>query len=383
MRERLYYPELDGLRFLAFFLVFIHHLPIPKSWLTGNDFFLEALFIKIHNVGWIGVDIFFVLSSYLLTRLALIEFDLTGHIKISNFYYRRMLRIWPLYFFGLLLGFVFYPLFLALISDISWPDSFSILSIRDHAISFSLFLGNYTYASAHSTLGIYRSLWTVSLEEQFYLAFPFVIGLFIKFGCHSSVKVVTFLILTAWFARVLMVVMNIEYPWVWVSPITRLDPLMLGMLFGYITHIKPTQLHFSKNLPIIFFIIAFFVISCFPPLNKSYHVVWQLGLSGFACIGCLIAAHQCQWFKSFLCLPAMRFLGKISFGLYVYHRYGLELLQYFLKTYGYLDNRLIWFVATFIILLLTIAISVLSYYSFELPFLKLKDKYTEVYSRKP
>src|SRR5690606_33171181 len=77
-----------GLRFIAFLLIFIHH--------TGfGDVFLVS-FIK--RIGWIGVDVFFCLSAFLLTRLLQIEYENTDRIHIRYFFIRRVLRIWPLYF---------------------------------------------------------------------------------------------------------------------------------------------------------------------------------------------------------------------------------------------------------------------------------------------
>src|SRR5690606_2476800 len=97
-------PELDGLRFIAFLLVFLHHLPFPSEWLARSP-----LLSRIHAFGWIGVDIFLVLSAYLLTRLAIEERRHTGRFDVVRFYMRRALRIWPLYFLGLAIGFFFYP----------------------------------------------------------------------------------------------------------------------------------------------------------------------------------------------------------------------------------------------------------------------------------
>ena len=100
-------PELDGLRFIAFFLVFLHHLPFPKSILAES-----RLLSSVHTFGWVGVDIFLVLSAYLLTCLALAEVSRTGGFDVRRFYIRRIARIWPLYFLGLAIGMIIYPLIL-------------------------------------------------------------------------------------------------------------------------------------------------------------------------------------------------------------------------------------------------------------------------------
>src|SRR3990172_8203455 len=87
---RFYHPELDSLRFLAFLLVFFNHSPY-----LGSSLFL----VKLHDFGWLGVDLFLGLSAYLITKLLFTEFQRLGTIDIVYFYVRRVLRIWPLYFF--------------------------------------------------------------------------------------------------------------------------------------------------------------------------------------------------------------------------------------------------------------------------------------------
>ena len=85
-RNRLYWPQLDGLRFFAALLVFVHHSnPLPGV----------PHFVRIW--GWVGVDLFFVLSAYLLTRLLRAEIERSSAANIGHFFIRRICRIWPLY----------------------------------------------------------------------------------------------------------------------------------------------------------------------------------------------------------------------------------------------------------------------------------------------
>ena len=98
-----YHPELDVLRFIAFFLVFLGHanydLPLP-TWSTSP--FTTGLYLAVHGAGSAGVGLFFTLSSYLITELLLRERERTGTVHLGAFYIRRILRIWPLYLFFLL-----------------------------------------------------------------------------------------------------------------------------------------------------------------------------------------------------------------------------------------------------------------------------------------
>lgn len=92
--KRIYFPELDGLRFFAFLLVFVHHHILLKK---------VPIFSILHTEGWVGVDLFFALSAFLFTKLLIAEYNKTKTISFRKFYIRRIFRIWPIYF--LFIGF--------------------------------------------------------------------------------------------------------------------------------------------------------------------------------------------------------------------------------------------------------------------------------------
>src|SRR5271157_1881088 len=96
-QEPFYRPELDCLRFFAFLGVFVHH-SIPKEPSFFRAHGLPVILSNFSYAGAFGVDLFFCLSAYLITKLLLREKDLTGHLNVKAFYVRRILRIWPLYF---------------------------------------------------------------------------------------------------------------------------------------------------------------------------------------------------------------------------------------------------------------------------------------------
>ncbi|HNQ93994.1 MAG TPA: acyltransferase [Anaerolineales bacterium] len=124
-KPRFYLPELDGLRFIAFLLVFIHNAnPILKRT------FLE----RFSEYSWFGVDLFFCLSGFLITKLLVMEHRQTGKINFRNFYIRRILKIWPLYFFYLILG-----------SIIIAPVDGRNINLPWHIVSLSTFTFNFAY----------------------------------------------------------------------------------------------------------------------------------------------------------------------------------------------------------------------------------------------
>src|SRR4051794_38856271 len=158
-----YRPELDALRFFAFFCVFLFHLldyvPI--------DVKVQPLVVAVCTAGAFGVPVFFLLSSFLIVELLLREREQTGDIHIKSFYVRRILRIWPLYF-GVFWGLILLGYFL--------PD----IATKNHYawIAFTFFAGNW-YIMRHGWIaGSIDPLWSIAVEEQFYIAIP----LLTKFG---------------------------------------------------------------------------------------------------------------------------------------------------------------------------------------------------------
>src|ERR1700754_4664026 len=107
-RRRFYCPELDGLRFYAFLGVFLCHvLPLDNTFYQNHHVPFPAFWAALVRAGGAGVDLFFVLSSFLITTLLLKEREDTGTIRLRWFYFRRILRIWPLYFAVIALGILF------------------------------------------------------------------------------------------------------------------------------------------------------------------------------------------------------------------------------------------------------------------------------------
>jgi peptidoglycan/LPS O-acetylase OafA/YrhL len=164
--ERFYRPELDALRFFAFLGVFIFHAA-PRTMdfysAAGAPRWLGNLLISICGAGAYGVDLFFALSAYLITSLLLRERTATGALDLRGFYLRRILRIWPLY-----LAFVTFAALAALVipeQRLPWH----------YVVGYCLLAGNWSYVLYGLPASFAIPLWTVSIEEQFYLAWPLAI----------------------------------------------------------------------------------------------------------------------------------------------------------------------------------------------------------------
>src|SRR3989338_8543857 len=105
--NKVFFPNLNGLRFIAALMVIIHHIEQIKSILKMDNF---STFPPVFFVGKLGVILFFVLSGFLITYLLLQEKEVSNTISVRQFYIRRILRIWPLYYFIILLGLIIIPL---------------------------------------------------------------------------------------------------------------------------------------------------------------------------------------------------------------------------------------------------------------------------------
>jgi len=155
-KPRFYLPQLDGLRFLAFLLVFIHNAPFIE---------INPIWTALYEYGWIGVDLFFCLSGFLITKILALEFQEYNHINVFRFYVRRMLRIWPLYYLYILIGLLF------ILQTQGW---FQVLP--GHLAGLASFTYNFAYLFlTHKVFAVYFHLWTISYQEQFYALMPWVL----------------------------------------------------------------------------------------------------------------------------------------------------------------------------------------------------------------
>ncbi|MEO5648227.1 MAG: acyltransferase, partial [Chitinophagaceae bacterium] len=173
--KKIFFPNLDGLRFVAFFMVYLWHA--FKDAFTGlhiQNIYINNLFYTFAN-GKTGVSIFFVLSGFLITYLILSEIALNGKLDVKRFYIRRSLRIWPLYYLILLVIFVIIPIVIRMM-HLDWAkydmqpfyylvylSNFDVLRIYQHG-------GNDFLPSTVT--------WSVAIEEQFYFIWPLFFFIF-------------------------------------------------------------------------------------------------------------------------------------------------------------------------------------------------------------
>jgi peptidoglycan/LPS O-acetylase OafA/YrhL len=382
--DRFYLRELDGIRFLAFGLVWLHHYP-PAPLRLLKD---------IKMSGWIGVDVFLVLSSFLITSLLLVEFDTKGGISLSRFYSRRFLRIWPLLGLALFLNYVVLPASHYVPAEFQaramWHD------IRFHGIPNLLLLGNWSVAAfGYLRYGYIDQLWTINLEEQFYLLWPILL-LFLApypsrllFSCAG-------LILISYVARIYYIEVRFPHPALWVSTITRLDPLALGGILAVLYRRRKSvpltrakQWRNTAGAALVFCVVLAAVCLLLRSWDWTHDraIWWKLGLVDVGItilIACFLAS---SILSAMLRLAPIAWLGKISYGLYVYHKFFAQsrfAMEIRMLMHDVVDSRAVfifWLLGMALNGTLLIGVSALSYYGYERWFLKLKERFEVILSR--
>jgi peptidoglycan/LPS O-acetylase OafA/YrhL len=376
---RFYLPQLDGLRFIAFMLVFWYHQ--PPALMQFPVIAVRTLLVRVNMFGWMGVDLFFCLSAFLITSLLLRELGATGDISLRKFYIRRSLRIWPLYFLMLLLIFLVFPMF-GFLSPRPGSAEYGAL-VRQQLFPCMIFLGNFSYAYFPASLAyLLAPLWSISVEEQFYLVWPVLIPRLARAGHHVFGSVLAGLLLVSVLTRIYIVINFIPYPMLWVNTLARLDPLLLGTAVAVL---------YMRGRPVIPAIWALIIAAAvlltavmFPQIGASPHSIWQLSAVALGFAAMVVAVVNGRVSQVLLGNAPMRWAGKLSYGFYVFHRIGMAVadrwhnitapsgtLRFAIQASAHMG----------LALLATICISAISYYAFERWFLIMKDRFTIVRSR--
>jgi peptidoglycan/LPS O-acetylase OafA/YrhL len=368
-KERFYRPELDVLRFFAFLGVFIFHAaPHTRDFYraAGAPHWLSSFLISVFGAGAYGVDLFFALSAYLITSLLLRERDLRGTIDLRGFYLRRMLRIWPLY-----LSFV---AFAAIVGRFVPGQRLS----ADYLLGFTFMAGNWVYVFHGLPQSFAIPLWTVSIEEQFYLTWPLALR---KANLRRIAHFAIALFVVSHLLRAAMVATGASINGMEYNTFTRLDPIALGILVALVADRLPSFLRWQRWALIIFGVTACIVAYAMSALENATNVsTWPLGashsLTAIASIAILLATLGA--INPLLRNKALIYLGKISYGLYVIHEFAHLLARQIFPAASPLRVLM----QSGISLAITVALAAASYHWLESPFLRLKERFAHVQSRR-
>ena len=371
MKKHIYFENLDGLRFLCFLSIFFYHSFYTElSELKTNPIyrFIEH---DLFGNGDIGVNFFFVLSGFLITFLLIQEKKMNGQINIKNFWIRRILRIWPLFYFCVFFGFVIFPFLKRWFGLVPNETADPVL--------FLTFLNNFDLINKglpdSSVLGV---LWSIAIEEQFYFIWPLIL-----FSFQVKKLWIPFLIIIS-----ASLVFRSYYDDVYMNEfhtLSCISDMTIGAMGAWLMSISPKFKKHMESLSKFKIAILYFVfllIFLFEHKVFINHEIQVFERVFIATIIILIILEQTFSINSLFKMSnfkRMSKLGIMTYGLYCLHFIGILITTTLTKKLGInLHLWQIFLIDTPISFLITVFISRLSYHYFETPFLKLKDKFSYI-----
>jgi len=361
--DRLYFKGLNGIRAIAALIVILFHIDLFMPL-----FKVQPLGYSKYGMAVYGVILFFVLSGFLITYLLISEKDKYNDINIRYFYFRRILRIWPLYYMALIISVL---LILFGVIDANLFDK----KTGQAFLLYSLFLSNLAYVMGLGLLS-FAALWSVGVEEQFYLIWPVILrksknilfSLLIVIALYLVIKV------ALWYFEEGLLFSFVSH--------TSIDCMAIGGIASYIYFKKCNSLLSIAYNPIIQIVSWGFLVTSI--IWKPIHIIALLDYEIHSVFYAIIILNISTNPKSFIDLEnsILNFLGKISYGIYVYHLIVISVLSVIFQNitkHGY-NGTLIRIFLYFSIIGITLCISYFSLRYYENYFLKKKIGYSKILS---
>lgn len=294
----IYRAEIDGLRAIAVFSVIFFHL--------GFEFF---------SGGYLGVDIFFVISGYLITSLILTELN-QGNFKITNFYERRIRRIIPVLFFVIIV---------TLFTFVFILKPYELISFGNSLISNVFFIPNILFWREGGYFDVINNMkplshtWSLGIEEQFYLFFPLFLIIFWRYGKKKIIYSLLFLFLISFFISDYLITIKQEFTF-YMLPARAWELLAGGLTAFYLQNRKIENENILVNniLSILGLLIICFSIFFYNEATPTPSRYTLLPVSGTVLV--IIFSNSHSLIKDFLSNKFFVYLGLISFSLYLWHQ---------------------------------------------------------------
>lgn len=376
--KHVFFPGLNSIRCLAVLLVIFQHLEAFKQ-KAGKFSLYNRGFVYgfISNIGHQGVVIFFTLSGFLITYLLLNEKQYSQTINIKKFYIRRILRIWPLYFIIVILGFFVFPAILD-------PSYFAAKTQPDFVIKLLLtvsFLPNavfFIYGHIFS-IGV---LWSIGTEEQFYLIWPHLVKRIRSLSLLKNLVIilasVVVLKTVLWILMGLYKFDTMAYKIAFVAyHFLEYDAMIIGAIaaFIYFSRHQLLGLLYNRKVQIAVYAVACIMLFKFSDLGPVTNLVFAVF---YAVLILNLATNPESVIKAGN--PVFEFLGKISYGMYIYHSVCIVICISLLNKWGNMGvipyNLALYTAAV----ALTIIVCTASYYLIEKPILNYKTKFMVIKS---
>jgi peptidoglycan/LPS O-acetylase OafA/YrhL len=345
-------PNITALRFFLASLVVIYHIP-QFCQNRGLPFFNSS---SIFNKGEEAVYMFFSLSGFLIIRQLYIEKLATDTIHLKQFFLRRIVRIFPLYYLVLSFGFLYYR-FLLPYFGFSYQNNYDV--IQGVFLSYTFFPNIFATCKPG---GIIEALWSIGIEEQFYILIaPLIFILPFKY-------IVRFLLI---FTSVYFILFFSE----WMNFLKNYQMLFFYFSFSGICSILllNNKIKFQKfRLFFIVIFVIYFTTSLFKNnLSNVFYHLFSMFLFGF--LICVLVEKPIKGLENRM----LKYLGKISYGIYMFHAIMMQVVGFIFLKFSIqlkISNLSSIIIFNLLVLVFTIIIAHLSYKYFEQYFLNLKTK---------
>jgi len=358
-----YRPEIDGLRAIAILPVIFYHAGL-----------------QIFSGGYVGVDIFFVISGYLISSIILSEIE-TGKFSLINFYQRRARRILPALFCVILIStpfawFILLPADLELFGN----SAFSALTFWSNYI----FYFEIDYFETSSKLKPLLHTWSLSIEEQFYIIYPILLIFFFKFGKKTFIifliiSAIISLTLAQWAGNLKFTYPYFEKEFLFFNqssltnfflPIGRIWELIIGILIAFYIKKNGQPNRFNEILTLFGLILIFYSVFTFTPETNypSFHTLLPTIGTGLL----ILFMNSKTFIHKIFSQKLLVFIGLISYSAYLYHFPIFTFIEYS----NYLENSLL---LKIILILITFFISFVSWKYIEKPFRNKKKITTKLF----
>jgi peptidoglycan/LPS O-acetylase OafA/YrhL len=350
--QRRLFSGLDGLRFISIVAVVWHHAVHDSGF-------------KLGEFGFLGVDLFFVISGFLIVTLLLRERDKTGGISLRNFYIRRTLRIFPLYY-AVILG-------LAALYFFAAPGSQVGQAFLSELPIYLLYVANFFPV-------VFGIVWSLASEEQFYLLWPFLEKLL-----AAAIYPILLLLLAAnqalnFFREPLFGAVGL--PQLADLPVMEatFTPILLGVLLAHLLHDRKgtralLALIAPRHAALVWLALLLVVIQLSPAdISGVFRLLIQVIM--VLLVGSTVIRDDSS-LNRVLTLPIIARIGAISYGIYLFHLHCITVVEKLLGRVAVHEPMAIFACS----LLLTIVLAELSFRFFETPFLKLKSRFSVVHQQ--
>jgi peptidoglycan/LPS O-acetylase OafA/YrhL len=351
-----HFASLNGLRcFSCLAVIEVHSIVVGNhaSWISH---------------GWIAVDLFFTISGFLIVTLLLRERRRRGRVSLKNFYVRRSLRIFPIYYLMIAGVFLFY------LSIAPWRPG----GLRYYAWTFPILL-TYTQDLIPAHLGSFFHCWSLAMEEQFYLFWPALVKFasarlrWIVFtGLLLFCQVVNFGLLDTLIVRLYGDPKALSLPVV----MCTFTPILLGVWLAHLLHDRKSfgalyRVVGYRWSPFLFAALMVAIDTLAPEVTRGGgRLLMQLN---FALLIASVVIREDHLALPILSFPPIARLGVITYGLYVYHPWIVQFVQF-------IQRRLHWeqpnqLLVLLLVLSLSIVVAEFSFRVIEEPLLRLKTRF--------